>query len=117
MGKRKLSISRNSIIIVAGIIVMVLLLLWYWNYRESNKKLSDMTVDECIQFMEDMNVEIPEEFQDKDIRAIAEDVLEKMKWLEEYNLEVPVGVSYTVLADFYEDIRHAMREYYGLESN
>lgn len=62
-------------------------------------------------FLEDMGVTIPEELKNRDdIGRIVKQIISEL----DENPDLQITVSYTVAEDFIEDIRRAVKQYYGI---
>ena len=73
---------------------------------EYKVKLSTMSEEDCRRFLEEAGVEIPEEFQEKNIRSFVEKYEEDPQF---YHV-----VSWSVARDFYDAVADVVLEYYGL---
>ncbi|NLW73382.1 MAG: hypothetical protein GX057_00575 [Clostridiales bacterium] len=74
--------------------------------------LSEMSEEECIEFVKSKGLEIPEELNDENLGNF---IKSHFKLFEE-NPDQPVVISYTVAYDFAEGIRRIVKEYYNTES-
>lgn len=67
--------------------------------------LSSLSYEECLQFLEDNNIEIPLQLSHLDIKQ----VIEKL----EMNPDYASGINWTISADFHDAVSKAIQEYYG----
>lgn len=72
--------------------------------------LSELTDDECIAFLKSSGVEIPALFEEESTWAVF--IRSTIEQVEE-NPHVSFPYGYTVLANFANDIKRAVNEYYG----
>lgn len=104
----------KKFIVLFTVICMLSLCLWPASASEKGAenrlKLSRMSEEERAKFLSSMNIIIPEELKDIDIQAM-------ITMLEE-NPDVPCAViSYTKVAELFEDVRAAVKKYYGIQDN
>ena len=71
----------------------------------SKPLLSSLSYKECLQFLEDNNIEISPQLSHLDIKQ----VIEKL----ETNPDYASGISWTISADFHDAVSKAIQEYYG----
>ncbi len=107
--------KKKDIIVALAALAVIFLFLFYLDARARNEKLSDMSIQECLEFMEEMNVQIPEDFQERQDEINAELALEYIKVFEENIDAPPLVAGWQALSDFYEEIRRAVREYNELK--
>ena len=69
--------------------------------------LSSISEEERAEFLSSMNIVIPEELKDADIVAIISDL--------EENPDMPFIFGWTKLYDLCEDLRTAVKKYYGIQ--
>lgn len=101
--KRRLKI----LIFVIGIILLCgsIAFITHLGGREKTK-LSELSEDECIRFLTDRGISIPKGLKAPTIQEMISD-------LEADPDRPPLCVDWTLLADFYEEVREAVREYDG----
>jgi hypothetical protein len=75
----------------------------------SAQPLSEMTEEECLEFIIQKGVEIPDVLVNPELGAFVKSIIREA----EHNPDAPVGFSYTVTHDFVESIRAAVNGYYG----
>lgn len=74
--------------------------------------LSQMTEEECVEFIVDSGVEIPTDFENSaELGSIVKDMIVAV----ESNPEYEFVYSYNVTLDFAENIRIAVNNYYGIQ--
>jgi hypothetical protein len=104
---------KGFFVLAAGVVFLCVIVACVSNSGEKEKKqLSTLDEDECLAFLTDMGVTIPEEFRNHDdlglrVKEIISDL--------EADPDRPSAVSYSVAAEFFEDIRGAVKRYYGLD--
>uniref|UniRef100_UPI004055C9D7 hypothetical protein n=1 Tax=Agathobacter sp. TaxID=2021311 RepID=UPI004055C9D7 len=77
--------------------------------KENPVKLSKLGEEERAEFLSSMNIVVPEELKDIDLLAM-------ISKLEE-NPDAPCVISYTKAAELFEDVRAAVKKYYGIQDN
>jgi len=77
--------------------------------KETLVKLSKLGEEERVEFLSSMNIIVPEELKDVDLLAM-------ISKLEE-NPDAPCVISYTKGAELFEDVRAAVKKYYGIQDN
>lgn len=100
---------RKFLSILIGTIVLTLGLLSGCFGETTERKLSEMEDDQLIQYMTDWEISIPENVG---IDSIREMIVE----LEDDPDHPAAVLGWTVMMDLYEDIRHAVKRYYGIVS-
>jgi hypothetical protein len=78
------------------------------NYRIT-QTLSEMTEEECLEFIIQKGVEIPDALINPELGAFVKSIIQAA----ERNPDVSLGFSYTVTHHFVESIRAAVNDYYG----
>lgn len=91
------------------VIILTAILLSACSDKAEDRKLSEFKDDELLEYIADAAVSLPEE-----LNMDASKLREMIVKFEE-NPDHPLVVSYTVLADFSEEIRGLVREYYGMD--
>ena len=97
--KIKILLPTLGLILLCGIFIFV-----YFGKQEK-PKLSELQEDQCIQYLTDNGVSIPEGLEASSVR-------EMIAELENDPDKSAPAVSWTILADFYEDLRRAVKQYY-----
>jgi hypothetical protein len=77
--------------------------------RPFAQTLSEMTEEECLEFIIQNGVEIPDALVNPGLGAFVKSIIREA----ERNPDVPLGFSYTVTHHFAESIRAAVNGYYG----
>ena len=77
--------------------------------KENPVKLSKLGEEERAEFLSSMNIVVPEELKDVDL-------LTMISKLEE-NPDAPCVINYTKGAELFEDVRAAVKKYYGIQDN
>ncbi len=101
---------KRFVVLVIAICVMSLCLLSISACEEGTEdrqKLSSLGEEELAEFLSSMNIVIPEELKDIDIRGM-------ISTLEE-NPDAVCVVSHTNAAKLFEDVRAAVKKYYGIQ--
>lgn len=76
-------------------------------------RLSSMTADECLEFITDMGIEIPEQLESvPDLGELVKSIISKV----ETHPDAPMLYSYTVTKDFADKIKDVVNSYYGVDS-
>lgn len=107
-----LSISVALLLIIGGLIV--------YQMRASNGKqvvLSTLDDDECYQVLYDLGVRIPEKFSDTARDGFLNGGIRETVAILEDDPDHDFVVGSVTLHFFYEDIRAAVKEYYGIPSD
>lgn len=98
-----------KIIATVLLISMLLFLVAYFadsdTYLRGRVRLSSFDNEQCKQFLLDQGVTAPEEFSNMDFRGLIADL--------EDDPDMAVILGWTALADFTEEIRAAVKSYYG----
>lgn len=76
---------------------------------EKKPKLSEMSEEECLEFIKSKDIEIPDDLNKEGIGALVKKTIVQI----EENPDKNFVVSYTVTLNFLENIRKAVNEYYG----
>lgn len=107
--------TSNLIIIVTAFIV-ALMCMNLCAYAEENKKLSDMTEEECVEFLESQGTEIPKEYVD--YIKLGSTIKEMIAYIEEHP-EAEHIYNYTAKDELYTNVRKTVLKYYNknIESN
>ena len=88
------------------LLMLVVSILSSCSARTQKPKLSELEEDLYIQYLEDHGVVFPDNYVASEIRKIIAEL--------EADPDRPAPVvSWTVLSDFYEELRAAVKEYYG----
>ncbi len=111
--KSKSSSTRTAEIILLSVLIVALLSAFAACGWGANVKLSDMSENECLDFIVASGVVIPEELKSSDIGDFVKELISRA---EEYP-HIPMAVSYTVTFDFTEKVRKAVNDYYGIQSD
>ncbi len=86
----------------------------YINYISSDSLLSQMTEDECVTFVKNKGIEIPEDFaHSADLGKIIKEIFIQI----ENNPNQDFNYNYYVTQLFATDIKKAVYDYYGLDSS
>lgn len=74
---------------------------------EAKPSLSSLSEEQCLQILTELGVTIPKELKNVDILSIVNDLEEDL------DRPAPV-VNYTLAAELFENVRSAVKEYYGV---
>ncbi len=100
---------KKSLFVLIILIVMTAILLTACSDKTEDRKLSEFEDQELLEYIADAGVSLPEELN------MDASKLREMIVIFEENPDNPLVVSYTVLADFSEEIRGLVIEYYGMD--
>ena len=81
-------------------------------YTEEIQILSEMSAEECFDFIVEQGVAIPPEFSLSDeLKMFVKNTIEQV----EYFPTLPFAINYHVTLNFAEEIRRVVNEYYGVQ--
>lgn len=94
-------------------VVSLLLMIFMPTHATNPELLSEMTEDECIEFVKQYNIQIPDDYPDSVWAPFVKQIIE----IVEENPEYDFSFSYTATLEFANQIKDAVNDYYGVTVN
>lgn len=104
--------KRNKLLIMLVAFFAALPSMNLFVYAEENKKLSEMTEEECIDFLELQGTEIPKEYID--YTELGSTVKKMIIYIEEHP-EAEHIYNYTAKDELFTNVRETVLKYYNIE--
>ncbi len=103
---------QRGLLILLMAFIVTLICMNLCAYAEENKKLSEMTEDECINFLKSQGTEIPKEYID--YIQLGYTVKEMIIYIEEHP-EAEHIYNYTAKDELFTNVREMVLKYYNIE--
>ena len=103
---------QRGLLILLMAFIVTLICMNLCAYAEENKKLSEMTEDECINFLKSQGTEIPKEYID--YIQLGYTVKEMIIYIEEHP-EAEHIYNYTAKDELFTNVRETVLKYYDIK--
>lgn len=104
---------KKIVLFVTAFVVLICVILFFIirPFEKKKARLSSLDENECLMFLQDMGVTIPDELRNRNnLGSIVKQIISEL----EKNPDLQKTASYSVAEEFVEDIRRAVKQYYGL---